>query len=178
MKVYTAVEEPEVAGDEIVCFLAGGITNCWDWQSAVIDELSKFDDTDKLVVFSPRRENFPIDDPNAAQEQINWEFNYLHMADIFSMYFASSESVQPICMYELGVHLTRFDLDDFPLECVVSVEEGYKRKDDVIIQAVLALDGENIVNTDATPESHAQLIYEAYLEILNDDEEEQQNIWL
>ena len=32
---------------------------------------------DDLVVFNPKRENFPIDDPNAAYEQIAWEFSWL-----------------------------------------------------------------------------------------------------
>lgn len=165
MRVITAVEEYVTQQGDITCFLAGGITNCWEWQNAVIDELNKMEDTEHLVLFNPRRANFPIDDPNASQEQIEWEYNQLHKADIFSMYFTAGESTQPICMYELGVHVTRAELDDKPRTVVVSVEKGYVREQDVVIQTKLAL-GEGIVNIDANAQSHAQLIYSDYKEIL------------
>lgn len=43
-------------------FLAGGITDCPDWQ----DEATRlFADMD-VAVLNPRRENFPIHDPNAC----------------------------------------------------------------------------------------------------------------
>ena len=166
MKVVTAVEEYSPKEDEISVFLAGGVTGCWDWQKAVIEELEKKEDTENLVVFSPRRENFPIEDPNAAQEQIEWEYKYLHIADIFSMYFTAGESTQPICMYELGVHLTRAEMGDLPETVVISVEDGYVRSQDVIIQSELAL-GEDIVNQHADARSHADLIYSDYLNLLN-----------
>ena len=71
MKVVTAPEDFICLETEVKCFLAGGITNCPNWQRDVIDCLQKIDDEslgklDRLVVFNPRRDNFPSDDPNAA----------------------------------------------------------------------------------------------------------------
>jgi len=154
MRVVTAIEDIELNDDDIVCFLAGGITNCADWQSAVIDELSKYD-TEHLVIMNPRRKNFPIENPNASREQIEWEFKWLNHCDIFSMYFDGGESLQPICLYELGRHL--------PLkrDIVVSVEKGYKREQDVIIQSELALK-EDIVIRNANPQKHAKAILDKY----------------
>ena len=153
MKVITAVESYRPNDKEVCVFLAGGITKCADWQKAVIAELEKYE-LPNLVVFNPRRENFPIDNPNASQEQIEWEFHWLERMDIFSMYFSAGESVQPICMYELGRNLVMMAYRGILNRCVISVEKGYKREQDVIIQTKLAV-GKDIVFTDATPQKHA-----------------------
>ena len=152
--------------DAVICFLAGGITGCWEWQDEVIKELEKFESTDKLIVCNPRRKNFPIDDPNAAQEQIEWEFGHLHEADIFSMYFASGDSVQPICLYELGVHLTRALITGTPQAVIVGVEDGYKREQDVLIQVGLATHQDDVVQLHSSAAKHAQRIYDDYLALV------------
>ena len=100
MRVITAPEQYERCAGDVTCFLAGGITKCHPWQDKVIEALKKVN-PEHLVVFNPRRENFPIDDPSAAEEQIKWEFEHLEKVQIFSMYFCQSPSDQPICMYEL-----------------------------------------------------------------------------
>jgi len=111
MKIITAVEKYDDIdlNGKVTCFLAGGITNCWDWQSEVINLLKEYEKTinlDDFIIFNPRRENFPINDPNASKEQIEWEFYALSKSNIFSMYFAgNTESTQPICFYELGKDL-------------------------------------------------------------------------
>jgi len=98
MKVITSPEVYHQSDDEVSVFLAGGITNCHDWQSDVIAFLQKYnvDDLhsrlDKLVIYNPRRPNFPIDDPSTAQEQIEWEFKNLEKMDIFSMMFVDGPS--------------------------------------------------------------------------------------
>lgn len=169
MKVITAAENYEKQEGDILCFLAGGITKCPDWQSEVIKQLQKFYDTEHLVVFNPRRENFPIHDPNASYEQIKWEFEQLERMDIFSMYFAKSESVQPICMYELGRNLVRMEMrfpDDFKYRVIVGIESGYPRYNDVVIQTKLALDNECRVFHNQTPEFHAELIAGSYYELM------------
>lgn len=160
MKVITAVESYHPNDEEVCVFLAGGITKCPDWQKAVISELEKHE-LPKLVVFNPRRENFPIDNPNASQEQIEWEFHWLERMDIFSMYFSAGESVQPICMYELGRNLFAMVHRGCLDRCVISVEKGYKREQDVVIQTRLAI-GKDIVITDATPDKHAMEIVDVY----------------
>jgi len=107
-------------------FLAGGITGCPDWQSELVKLLAKTN----YVVFNPRRENFPIDDPEAAPLQIRWEFNYLRKADVISFWFPA-EGVRPIVMYELGA----WSMTDKPI--VVGVEPGFWREQDVSIQTSL-----------------------------------------
>lgn len=173
MKTITAVEPYEKAEGDILVFLAGGITNCEDWQKLVIarlreHELSDPGSLDGLVVLNPRRENFPIDDPSAAEEQITWEFSNLQRADVLSMYFAAGKSDQPICMYELGRNVVlmrdRFP-DGFADRIVVTYERGYSRSEDVRIQLGLAwaAEGEGVPDVmEADPASHAARIIEAY----------------
>jgi hypothetical protein len=168
MRVITAVEnfKSELFDNTITCFLAGGITKCWDWQKAVIAELNKFDLPDHFVIFNPRREKFPINDPNASFEQISWEFKYLNSCDIFSMYFVNSESDQPICMYELGRNLMRMKLM-YPISCVnrviITCEDGYSRYNDVKIQSRLAL-GADVLTPNPSAKSHAEEIYKAFIQ--------------
>ena len=148
MKVITAPEEYDCKDKDVICFLAGGITNCSDWQQEVIKELKNMENggayMDNLVIINPRRESFPIDDPNAAEEQIEWEFKWLQRANIFSMYFCTGESDQPICMYELGRNIVmmqwKFDAT-WKNRIVISIEDGYKRQQDVNIQTKLAIPG-------------------------------------
>ena len=131
MHVVTAVEKLE--GPRPWVFLAGGITNCPWWQHEVIEILQ---DYPHGTILNPRRHNFPIGDPNAAQEQIKWEFEALNRADIFSIWFSNADSDQPICMYELGRHLARYEAGFLKHMCV-GVEPGYRREQDVIIQTKL-----------------------------------------
>lgn len=163
MKVITAVENYYPTRTDILCFLAGGITQCADWQKEVIKELEKYD-APNLVVFNPRRENFPIWNPNASQEQIEWEFHWLEQMDIFSMYFSAGESVQPICMYELGRNLALMANRGITHQCVISVEKGYKREQDVVIQTKLATK-QDLVFTDANPVIHAKRILDIYIQM-------------
>src|SRR3954464_2254024 len=78
-------------------FLAGGITDCPDWQTEMVELLA---DTE-LNVLNPRRANFPIKDPGAAEAQISWEHRYLRRAGMISFWFPK-ETLCPIVLYELG----------------------------------------------------------------------------
>ena len=106
-------------------FLAGGITNCPDWQS-VIKTLLK-----NIIVFNPRRKDFPIGDPGAALEQIKWEHDYLKTASSILFWFPC-ETLCPIVLYELGA----WSMTDKPI--FVGVHPDYARKQDVQIQTSLA----------------------------------------
>ena len=114
-------------------FLGGGINKCKNWQSEVIDNLNYLD----INIYNPRQNHFDITEVNAAPKQIKWEFDRLNCMDIFTMYFCASESVQPICMYELGRYIARMQMR-FPStwqdRIVVSVERGYSRELDVVEQ--------------------------------------------
>ena len=144
----------------ISVFLAGGITNCKEWQKVVIEEL-KFED---ISLFNPRQEHFDVSDKNASYKQILWEFERLEKMDIFSMYYCNDNSDQPICMYELGRNIVRMQNrfpSDWEKRIVISVENGYKRQADVLIQTELATQNKIFVDTNATPDLHAQYIKQA-----------------
>lgn len=170
MKIITA---PEIYKNDsnIACFLAGGITNCPNWQDEVIKNIKEYASSENidlkyLDIYNPRRANFPIDNPNAAQEQIEWEFKYLEKCDIFSMYFCNAPSDQPICMYELGRNISEIKneyMGTWGHRIIVSVEKGYKREQDVLIQTRLATN--NIIKpfSYATPMSHAIAIVDNYV---------------
>lgn len=113
-------------------FIAGGITGCEDWQQRLSRKLYTvgFPGT----ILNPRREEFDVNDPDAADAQISWEFEALAVADIVSFWF-SSETIQPIVLYELGrwLHSDKF--------VVVGCHPDYSRLQDVIIQTKLARPG-------------------------------------
>lgn len=141
-------------------FLAGGITNCSDWQSFVISELR---DIENLTIFNPRRKKFPINDPKAAEEQITWEFRHLIETDILFFWFAKG-SLNPIVLYEYGAHAM---FSERPL--IVGIDPEYERKQDVIIQTNLARPNCPIYDslTDMIEEIH--YIFETYIN-KNEDE--------
>ena len=143
MRIITAPEPYIRQPKDITVFLAGGITNCWEWQDKVIEMLQNQIEVnlDNLVVFNPRRKNFPIDKPEESRKQIKWEFEMLEQCDIFSMYFCAGESNQPICMYELGRNICRMQMKypvDWDTRIVITTEDDYKRAKDVRIQTSLA----------------------------------------
>lgn len=137
MRVVTAPDSLEVSPKEISVFLAGGIQKTEDWQKIVIKELYKIYKNEPIVLFNPRRDNFPIHDPNAAFQQIKWEYDALNIVDIFSMFFAKGDTDEPICQYEYGKHLERRYVNDDLDRLVVSSEPEYRRYQDVIIQTQL-----------------------------------------
>jgi len=177
MKIVVAPEEFTPLSIEIKCFLAGGITNCPNWQADVVKCLKEYDirhpgQLDRLVVFNPRRDNFPIDDPNAAREQISWEFKWLQEMDLFSMWFSGGDSDQPICMYELGRNIqrmtTRFP-DDWQDRILIMCDPDYRRMQDVKIQTELAFAAVGNAKPDiiskADPELYAQRIIQQFKRI-------------
>jgi len=115
--------------ENVKLFLAGGISNCPDWQAVLIEDIK---DIPNLTVYNPRRKNFPIGDPNAAEQQITWEFNHLRDADIVIFWF-SKGSLNPIVLYELGMW---GNSNNRPM--IVGIDEGYERKQDVEIQTRLS----------------------------------------
>jgi hypothetical protein len=132
--VVRHVQAPqEYTGGGPKLFLAGGITGCPDWQQ---DAVVMLRDVPELVVLNPRRTPFPIDDPDAAAEQIGWEFRHLHRADVVLFWFAGACSDQPIVWYELGVHAAT---ERVPV--AVGADPGYHRRRDVALQLALARPG-------------------------------------
>ena len=107
-------------------FLAGGITNCPDWQQSMVDLLRR----QELVILNPRRKDFPIDDPSAAEEQIRWEHKMLRLADAVCFWFPC-ETLCPIVLYELGA----LSMTEKPI--FVGMHPDYQRRQDVEIQTQL-----------------------------------------
>lgn len=118
------IESPEVyIGTKKSLFLAGGITNCPDWQELMRKALKDID----IVLLNPRRYDFPIGDPNAAEAQIKWEYNHLRKASMILFWFPK-ETLCPIVLYELGAWSMTMKI------LFVGVHPEYKRRQDVEIQ--------------------------------------------
>lgn len=118
------------AGSEPTLFLAGGISNCPNWH----DSLAKLLETSRLTLLNPRRENFPMDDPEASRFQIEWEFEHLHRAHAVSFWFPC-QTLCPITLYELGVWISSAK------PVFVGLHPEYGRRIDVEIQTSLARPG-------------------------------------
>lgn len=72
MRVVTAPDEFTKNSNDVLCFLAGGITGCDDWQQTVISILEDYDKRRfpgslcDLVVLNPRRSSFDVNDKSAT----------------------------------------------------------------------------------------------------------------
>ncbi|HZR38821.1 MAG TPA: nucleoside 2-deoxyribosyltransferase domain-containing protein [Ktedonobacteraceae bacterium] len=114
-------------GKETSLFLAGGITDCPDWQKEMIEKLKD----SPLVLLNPRRTSFPIEERSTAREQIEWEHIHLRKATAISFWFPC-ETLNPIVLYELGA----WSMTEKKL--FVGVHPDYQRMQDVQIQTALA----------------------------------------
>src|SRR5215472_15561721 len=113
-------------------FLAGGITDCPDWQKEMVAKLQDL----PLVIFNPRRSHFPRH-RNIEREQIVWEYNHLRKATAISFWFPE-ETLCPITLYELGAwSMTNKKI-------FLGVHPNYQRIRDIQIQTAL-------VRPDITP---------------------------
>lgn len=127
MHYIEAVENiPAARWKEPTLFLGGGITNCANWQQEMCQLLK---DTN-LTILNPRRKHFPMDDPNAAEEQIVWEFNHMGLAKAIMFWF-SSETVCPITLFEYGKWICRGK------RLFVGCHPEYSRLTDVKVQTRL-----------------------------------------
>jgi len=124
MKYVEAPEEFE--NRDTTVFLAGGISGCPDWQKEFV-EMLKYTN---VVLFNPRRENFPMGDRSEGRRQILWEVEYLNKADIVIFWFPM-ETICPIVLFELG----SYSMIDKPI--FVGVHPEYSRRFDVDIQLMI-----------------------------------------
>lgn len=108
-------------------FLAGGITNCSDWQKQVVESLR---DIQGITVFNPRRANFDVTNSNASKDQIFWEYHRIREATHIMFWF-TPETLCPITLFELGAALERNH------NLIIGCHPDYKRKFDVEYQASL-----------------------------------------
>lgn len=115
-------------------FLAGGISRCPDWQQEMIRLLGAAPTPEGFTIFNPRRLDFPIGNPEAAREQIHWEYYHLLIADLISFWFPK-ESICPIALYELGRWAALMK------RIFVGADPEYPRRLDIEVQLDLARPG-------------------------------------
>lgn len=120
---------PKIDDSDVIVFLAGGISNCPDWQSEAVALLEQSGIADRLVLVNPRRKEY-IEGLTAASEQIVWEHFMLRASHIILFWFPC-ETVCPITLYELGAWSTT----DKPI--VIGTHPNYSRRFDVVTQTSL-----------------------------------------
>lgn len=114
-------------------FLAGGISNCPNWQKEMTEMLSDL----PIVIVNPRRENFDISDPEAARKQIEWEFDHLKSVD-YVLFWFPHETLCPITLFEYGSVLSSLMGGSAGhLRVFVGCHPDYERRTDVLIQTEL-----------------------------------------
>lgn len=129
-------------------FLAGGISNCPDWQSEVIQMLNSRPNPvnwnnvplyDIYKILNPRRANFDVSKEDESVKQIEWEYKALARSSKVVFWFPE-ETLCPITLLELGKELARrgrFERNSRNLH--IGCHPNYKRKLDVKIQTRLAI---------------------------------------
>jgi hypothetical protein len=121
--------------NDLSLFLAGGITNCPDWQAEMVNLLKH----SRLVLLNPRRARWQMK-PGAQEEQIRWEHAHLRCADAVLFWFPE-ETLCPIALYELGAWNPRTKT------LFIGCHPDYQRREDVLIQTSLERPGQVIAGT-------------------------------
>ena len=177
LRLITALGDRTFAPGTPSIFLAGGISQCPDWQQACIQGIQTIVDATlgvtlgDYIIYNPRRDFFPIDNPTASEAQIKWEFEKLHAAGCIAFWF-TPPTQNPIVFYEYGywlsywIHAYRFynacmsikvnaETDsahfetNFQHKCIiVGVDPDFARKADVLHQTALATGGGKFVHQD------------------------------
>lgn len=154
MKIITAPDKGCPDDRYYSVFLAGGITGCTNWQEQVISELihlSDYYNLQNVAIFNPRRDEFDVTDSSAEIEQIKWEHERLKRCDIFSCFFAANKSLHPITLYEMGKWSTK-------KPSVITVQKGYLRERDVLIQTALDKLQVSYISGEEAIKHHAMMI--------------------
>jgi hypothetical protein len=116
-------------------FLAGGITNCWNWQEYLTTKLEHL----SLSIYNPRRDNFNTANKTESEEQIKWEYKNLRACNQVVFWF-SYETLCPITLFELGGRLEAQSalVRGSPYQAlIIGCHYDYQRKFDVQYQAGL-----------------------------------------
>jgi hypothetical protein len=129
MRVVEAPNHAHIGKKDVSVFIAGGITNCPDWQSEFIDFCKTSRLGENVVLLNPRRANFDTSVTSDTVTQIEWEYDALERADIVVVWFPW-ETVCPITLFEVGREWTRREPD----EVIVGCHVDYSKKLDLIVQ--------------------------------------------
>lgn len=88
MSDFVYVEAPnrvEVPAGTRRLFTAGAILGATDWQAEVRRQVQE--SGQPVALFNPRRADFPYGNPDAQAEQVAWEHEHLHEADVTLFWF-------------------------------------------------------------------------------------------
>jgi len=136
MRTIKAPQKYESRGNgEHTIFLAGGISNCPDWQKELESHLYFAFGIHNFVVFNPRRDKFDFANERESVKQIEWEHSMLEQCDTLLFWFPK-ETLCPITLYELGAYTGK------KKNLVIGIDPHYKRKLDVITQTRLKIAGD------------------------------------
>lgn len=125
--------EPSYPASHNRLFLAGGISNCGDWQTEMKNLLVA---QENLIVINPRRLNFDRSKISDG-EQIGWERRHLNYSNLISFWFPK-ETVCPITLFEFGYWLGIVERSLSSKKIFVGAEENYSRRNDLIEQIKLS----------------------------------------
>ena len=118
-------------------FLAGGISNCPNWQSEVIKLVEHLEDNE-LTIVNPRQQDYLFSDVEVARKQIEWEYEYLHKVNCVAFWFPK-ETICPITLFELGYLLGWRSRSAAP-RVLIGCHPEYSRKFDIEVQVGLRED--------------------------------------
>lgn len=109
-------------------FLAGGISNCPDWQSPVAELL---EERTTLTVFNPRRNGWNMENSDEeSTKQIIWEHKHLDQSETILFWFPM-ETLCPITLFEYGKFLVSGKA------LIVGAHPEYQRRLDLEVQTKL-----------------------------------------
>jgi len=112
-------------------FIAGGISDCPDWQQDVVDII----DNDYWDVVNPRRVGGFDRTGDTAEAQITWEHTALTMSTVYLFWFPK-ETLCPITLFEYGMALER--AANRKIMVAAGWHEDYQRAFDLGVQSKLA----------------------------------------
>lgn len=124
-------------------FLAGGISNCPDWQGDLCNRYKQYDGS--LSIFNPRRVGDLCKNGSDAKEQIEWEHLYLSKCHNILFWFPE-ETVCPISLFELGKYAQKFS-GYINKKLFIGIHPNYSRKFDLEIQLPLIIPKIEIYNS-------------------------------
>ena len=110
-------------------FLAGGISNCPNWQEE-LTQILKHEPDDLGLLINPRRIGDLAQNGSEAAEQIAWEHRAIKNTDLMTFWFPK-ETLCPITLFEYGIALAQ------KYEIVLGIHPEYQRRFDLETQTKL-----------------------------------------
>lgn len=111
-------------------FLAGGISNCPDWQTFASEIFKEELSGIPHILYNPRRDDFDITKKEMSYNQIVWEHERLSQSHIVFFWFPK-DALCPITLFELGkVGMSKTKI-------IVGCDPDYQRRFDVETQLEL-----------------------------------------